>query len=82
MPNIEAILRQINRGLRPQFEEGLRAHLELQDRDWLIEQVICPTLHAYSLEEKDRRQFREEENRRREARARRVQDMCLDRQRL
>jgi hypothetical protein len=79
MSNIEVIVRQINRDLVPQFEETLRAHLELQDRDWLIEQVIRLTLDAHSLEEKDRRQFREEEDRKRAQRARRVSEMGLDR---
>jgi hypothetical protein len=72
MSNIEVIVRQINRDLVPRFEEQLRAHLERQDRNWLIEQVIRLTLDAHSLEEKDRRQFREEEDRKRAKRARRV----------
>lgn len=79
MPNIEVIVRQLNRDLVPQFEEKLRAHLELQDRDWLIEQVIRLTLDAHSLEEKDRRQFREEEDRKRGLRAIRVTELGLDR---
>lgn len=82
MPNIEVLVRQINRDLVPQFEEKLRAHLELQDRDWLIEQVVRLTLDAHSLEEKDRRRFREEEDRTRAERARRVGEMGLDRERL
>lgn len=82
MSNIEVIIRQINRDLVPQFEEKLRAHLELQDRDWLIEQVIRLTLDAHSLEDKDRKKFREEEDRKRAERARRVTGMGLDRDRL
>jgi hypothetical protein len=82
MSNIEVIVRQINRELVPQFEEKLRTHLQLQDREWLIEQVIRLTLDAHSLEEKDRRQFREEEDRKRTERARRVKEMGLDRGRL
>jgi hypothetical protein len=68
--------------LVPQFEGKLRLHLELQDREWLIEQVIRLTLDAHSLEEKDRRRFREEEDRKRAERAKRVQAMRLDRDRL
>jgi hypothetical protein len=60
----------------------LRAHLKLQHRDWLIELVIRLTLDAHSLEEEDRRQFREEEDRKRAQRARRVSDMGLDRAHL
>jgi hypothetical protein len=79
MSNIEVIVRQINRDLMPQFEEKLRAQLELQERDWLIDQVIRLTLDAHSLEEKDRKQFRDEEDRKRAERARRVSEMGLDR---
>ena len=82
MSNIEIIVRQINRELVPRFEEQLRAHLERQDREWLVEQVIRLTLDAHSLEEKDRRQFREQEDRKRAERARRVKEMRLDRGRL
>ena len=37
MPDIEAIVQQINKDLVPQFEEKLRAYLADQDREWLIE---------------------------------------------
>ena len=82
MSNIEMVVREINRELVPQFEERLRAHLAGQDRDWLIEQVIRLTLDAHSLEEKDRQRFREEEDRKRAERARRVREMGLDQDRL
>jgi hypothetical protein len=82
MTNIEAVVRHINREIVPQFEERLRAHLELQDREWLIEQVIRLTLDAHSLEEKDRRRFREEEDRKRAERAARVRALGLDREGL
>ena len=82
MSNIEAVVRQINRDIVPQFEERLRAHLETQDHEWLIEQVIRLTLDAHSLEEKDRRRFWEEEDRKRAQRAARVVSLGLDRDRL
>ncbi len=82
MSNIEHIVRQINRDLVPQFEEKLRAHLSRQDREWLIEQVVRLTLDAHSLQEMDRRTFREEEDRKRAARAKRVQALGLDRSKL
>jgi len=44
MPNIEHIIRQINKELVPQFEERLRPHLASQDREWLIEQIVRLTL--------------------------------------
>ncbi|HEY5984192.1 MAG TPA: hypothetical protein VIU38_12045 [Anaerolineales bacterium] len=82
MSNIEMVVRQINREIVPQFEDKLRTHLAQQDREWLIEQVVRLTLDAHSLQEKDRRRFREEEDRKRSQRARRVTEMGLDRERL
>jgi hypothetical protein len=78
MPNINAILRQINKDLVPQFEEKLRAHLAEQDKEWLIEQIVRLTLDAHSLEEMDRKHIREEETKRRQARAERVQKLGLN----
>ncbi len=56
---IEAIVREINRNLVPEFEKKLRARLAEQDKDWLIDQVVRLTLDAHSLEERDRRHSRE-----------------------
>ncbi len=78
MPNIETIVRQINREFVPHFEEKLRAFLGEQDREWLIEQIVRLTLDAHSLEEMDRRHFKEEENRRRAERSERVQALGLE----
>lgn len=82
MPNIDAILRQINKDLVPQFEEKLRAHLSEQDKEWLIEQIVRLTLDAHSLEEMDRKHIRAEETRRRQERADRVKELNLDQDRL
>jgi hypothetical protein len=82
MPNIEAILRQINKDLVPQFEEQLRAYLAEQDKEWLIEQIVRLTLDAHSLEEMDRKHFREEENKSRQARIERVRELNLDEDKL
>ncbi|HEX2696434.1 MAG TPA: hypothetical protein VHM28_01925 [Anaerolineales bacterium] len=82
MPTIETVVRQINRELVPQFEEKLRIHLAAQDKEWLVEQVIRLTLDAHSLQEKDRKRFREEEDRKRSERARRVRALGLDRDQL
>jgi hypothetical protein len=78
MPNIETIVRQINREFVPHFEEKLRAFLGEQDREWLIEQIVRLTLDAHSLEEMDRRHFKEEENRKRAERSERVQALGLE----
>jgi hypothetical protein len=82
MTNIETVVRRINRELVPQFEEKLRVELAGQDKDWLLEQVVRLTLDAHSLEEKDRRRFREEEDRKRAERARRVHSLGLDKAKL
>lgn len=82
MPNIEAIVREINRDLVPEFEEKLRAYLVEQDKDWLIEQIVRLTLDAHSLEEMDRRHVQQEESRRRQARVDRVKKLNLDLHRL
>jgi hypothetical protein len=82
MPNIDAVLRDINKDLVPQFEEKLRAYLADQDKEWLIEQIVRLTLDAHSLEEMDRRHISEEETRRRQARAERVKKLNLDLEKL
>lgn len=82
MPNIESIVRQINKKLVPQFEENLRSYLARQDKEWLIEQVVRLTLDAHSLEELDRKHIREEENRRRTERAKRVKALKLNNAKL
>ncbi len=78
MPNIETIVRQINRELAPVFKEKLRAFLAEQDREWLIEQIVRPTLDAHSLEETDRKHVQEEENRRRQEHTERVKILGLN----
>ena len=82
MPTIEAIVRQINKELVPQFEEKLRAYLAEQDRDWLIEQIVRLTLDAHSLEEMDRQHIRQEEARRRQERIVRVKKLSLGQDQL
>ncbi len=82
MQNIESIVRQINREFVPHFEEKLRAYLNQQDREWLIEQIVRLTLDAHSLEEMDRKHIKDEENKRRAERAQRVKELGLDLQKL
>lgn len=82
MPTIEAIVREINKDLVPRFEENLRAFLSHQDKEWLIEQIVRLTLDAHSLEEMDRKHFKEEETLRRAEREKRVKSLKLDRAKL
>ena len=78
MPNIEGIVREINRDLVPEFERKLRAYLVQQDKDWLIDQIVRLTLDAHILEEMDRQHSRTEENRKRQERVERVRNLALD----
>ncbi len=79
MPNIETIVRQINKEFVPQFESRLREYLAGQDRDWLVEQVVRLTLDAHSLHEMDRRILQEAKVARRQARLARIREIRLDR---
>ena len=79
MPTIETIVRQINKGLVPQFETELRAYLIVQDREWLIEQIVRLTLDAHSLHEMDRRNLQEIKAAKRRERVVRVRDLRLGR---
>jgi hypothetical protein len=82
MSNIETVVRQINKELVPQFEARLREHLVLQDRDWLIEQVVRLTLDAHSLHEMDRRHLQEVKAAKRRERIARIRELTLDRWKL
>ena len=82
MPNIETIVRKINKDLVPQFETRLREYLAVQDRDWLIEQIVRLTLDAHSLHEMDRRNIQVAKAARRQERITRVREIALDREKL
>ncbi len=82
MPTIETIVRQINKGLVPQFETDLRKYLIVQDREWLIEQIVRLTLDAHSLHEMDRRTLQEVKAAKRRQRVGRVHDLGLGRSTL
>ena len=79
MTTIETIVRSINREFVPQFEERLRAILAVQEREWLIDQIVRLTLDAHSLEEIDRRVEVEAKARARAERLDRVRELGLDR---
>src|SRR5215218_9710935 len=80
MPTIEVILREVNRDLVPLFEERLRALLALQDREWLIEQIVRLTLDAHSLEVMDRKLVQEAKAKERAERISRLVETGLDRE--
>jgi hypothetical protein len=82
MTTIETIVRQINREIVPQFEEKLRTYLAEQDKEWLIEQIVRLTLDAHSLQEMDRKHYKEEENRRRTEFSERVKGLSLNMEKL
>ncbi len=76
--NIHAIVRKINKELVPQFEEKLRQHLSLQEKEWLIEQIVRLTLDAHSLEENNRKLFLAVKEKRRAERAFRLKELNLN----
>jgi len=82
MPNIESIVRQINKDLVPQFEAKLRKYLADQDREWLIEQIVRLTLDAHSLYEMDRRHNEKIKAKKRRERVERVRELGLNRDKL
>lgn len=77
-PTIEALLREVNRELVPQFEARLREALSGRDREWLVEQIVRLALDAHSLQALDRRVAQAEQARRRAERAARVAAMSID----
>lgn len=79
---IERIIRAVNRELVPEFEEKLRRHLEQQDKDWLIEQIIRMTLDKHSLQELDRKIYHQVKAKKRAKRIDRLKKMQLDEPKL
>lgn len=82
MTTIQMIVRDLNRELVPQFEERLRSILLMQDKDWLIDQIIRLTLDAHSLEEMDRKVVQEMKARARAERVERLRQLDFDREKL
>lgn len=78
MEDIRQIIRSVNLGLSPLFEERLRERLADKDREWLVDQVVRLSLDAHSLREIDRRSEREAKARARAARLERVRELRLD----
>ena len=78
MTTIQAIIRQVNKDLVPQFEERLRSSLITQDKDWLIDQVVRLALDAHSLHEMDRKQLQQAKAKARSERIVRLRAMNLD----
>jgi len=82
MPNIENIVREINRELVPRFDEKLRDRLRAQDKEWLVEQIVRLTLDFHSLQKMDLRRIREARASERAGRISRLHDVALDREKL
>lgn len=80
--NIEAIVREINRELSPQFEEELRRHLSKKNKSWLIDQIIRLTLDKHSLEAWDRKEIQKKKEILRAQRIARLEKMQLDEPKL
>ena len=80
--NIQAILRSINRELRPQFEEKLRGYLAQQDKEWLIEQIVRLTLEPSMVAEIDLKTTAEKKAKERAGRIARIKSMELNEEKL
>jgi hypothetical protein len=77
--HLDTIIREINKDIVPQFEDRLRASLALQEKEWLIEQIIHLSRHTHRAQDSlpaHRPQARNQERADRVARLRR---MALDR---
>ena len=79
---IEKIIREINKELLPEFKKKLRFHLETQDREWLIEQIIRLTIDQHSRQESDKKVLQEIKKQQRAERLARLQEMKLDKLKL
>lgn len=77
MPTIEAVIRQINKNLVPQFEDQLREFLVTQDKEWLIDQIIRLALDAQSLHEMDRQHLHALKAQARAQRTSRVRELAI-----
>jgi hypothetical protein len=53
VPSIEDLVHAARRQVRPDYEAALRAHLEQQDKDWLVEQLVRLSLDPRQRAERD-----------------------------
>ena len=79
---IEKVIREINTELLPQFENKLRYHLEKQDKEWLIEQIIRLTIDKHSLQVLDQKVVQEIKEQQRAERLARLKEIELDEPKL
>ncbi len=79
---IEKVIREINTELVPQFENKLRYHLEKQDKEWLIEQIIRLTIDKHSLQKLDQKVFQKIKEQQRAERLARLEEIELDEPKL
>lgn len=80
--NIEAIVREINKELSPQFEEALRFHLNKQNKSWLIDQIVRLTLDKHSLEVWDLKEIQKKKEILRAQRIARLEKIQLNESKL
>lgn len=82
MPSIEDLVHAARRTVRPDYEAALRAHLEQQDREWLIEQLVRLSLDPRQRAERDATLAAADDAAARAARRARLQAIDLDESRL
>ena len=79
---IEKVIREINLELAPQFADKLRYHLQKQDKEWLIEQIIRLTIDKHSLQTLDQKVFQKIKEQQRTERLIRLKEIKLDEPKL
>ena len=82
MPSIEDLVHAARRQVRPDYEAALRAHLEQQDREWLVEQLIRLSLDPRQRAERDASLAAVDDGEARAARQERLRAIDLDHERL
>ena len=81
-PNIQKIVRSINKELQPQFEEKLRSYLVQHDKEWLIEQIVRLTLDTSIVREIEIKNTLEKKAQERAERIARIKEMKLNEEKL
>ena len=79
---IERIIREVNIELVPQFEDKLRSHLDKQNKEWLIEQIIRLTIDKHSLQVLDQKVVQKQKERQRAERLARLEEIELNESKL
>jgi hypothetical protein len=78
VPSIEDLVHAARRSVRPDYEAALRAHLEQQDKAWLVEQLVRLSLDPRQRAERDAQAAAADDAVERAARQERLRAIDLD----